>query len=112
MEQRVLTLQISVKTGIDEQIYFKVLKDLFPNADISVKANGFDWNAEATIKEPSEDEYRTIADQLYSALIAEMSKFTDWEYKFISDMYRKSEEKETYSSKQKEWIDKLKEKYL
>ena len=111
MAQKVLTFQISVKTEIDEATWFKMLKELLPTAEVGVKTSNFDWNQEVVI-DKSSDGLSNIVSELYDKLIAEMSRFTDWEYKFINDMYRKAEESETYSQKQEAWILKLKEKYL
>lgn len=109
-----LILQISVKTELDEATWFAVLKELFPNGDISVKESGFNWDAETVIAEKEEDltPYYEIADRLYTKLLGDNRSFSDWEYKFISSNFEVADAKGFYTTKQREWLKKLEEKYL
>jgi hypothetical protein len=118
MEQKRLILLISGKTETEIASIISAISIVINNPNICVESvdttntKVFDWDAEIITKTSSEDEYKTFSNELYEKLLADMSKFSDWEYKFISDMYRKSTEDETYSDGQKKWIDKLRGKYL
>lgn len=109
-----LSFQINVDTELDESTWQQVLKELFPQANIKpIKDKAiFDWDVEVVTKQFSDDEYWQLADELYNKLIQDSKKFSDWEYKFLSDTYSRAIEKTNYSQKQREWIDKLRSKYL
>lgn len=118
MEQKRLILLISGKTVAEIDKIISAFNIILNNPNIcmesidNVKTNKFDWNTEVIIKQSPDNEYKTTSNELYEKLIADMNRFSDWEYSFISDMYRKATEDETYSDGQKKWIDKLRSKYL
>ncbi len=129
MGQKQLTLRISGKietdehgvmdfiNGISVRNFLRCIKGFeldsvdidIDDVDVSAK---FDWEATTEIATPKDDDYYKIADELYSRLINDISRFSDWEYKFISDMYSYIDDKRSYSAKQREWINKLEVKYL
>jgi MinD-like ATPase involved in chromosome partitioning or flagellar assembly len=118
MEQKRLILLISGKTETEVASIISAITIIINNPNIciesidNVSTKTFDWNAEVVIKTSPDEEYKTTSNELYEKLISDISRFSDWEYKFISDMYRKAIEDETYSDGQKKWIDKLRNKYL
>lgn len=112
-----LTLQISMKIE-DEKLdslinFLKTFLNVIETKILDDKSS-FNWDAEAVISDAPVDNtsYYQIADELYSRLINDNKKFSDWEYKFISDLYAISEAKGHLTIKQKHWLDKLKEKHL
>jgi hypothetical protein len=118
MEQKRLILLISGKTEIEIASIISAISIIINNPNICVESidtsntKVFNWDAEIVTKQSSDKEYKELSNELYEKLIADMSRFSDWEYSFISDMYRKATEDETYSDGQKKWIDKLRNKYL
>lgn len=113
-----LILQISVKIE-DNQLdplvnFLTAFSSVLETKVIDKGEAAINWDAEVVIANNSDDdkELYEIADELYSKLLSDNKKFTDWEYTFISNMYAISEEKKTFSPKQKHWLKKLQEKYL